>query len=160
TLQDAKAGQTRAVFLMGEGGVGKTRLLAEVAAEARQLGLAVLSGRTPVTSPVAFSVIAEALRSWLRHHPLTPDASPYDPGLRLVLPEWRLEPSPSGLSDGQLHLLALEGVVQLVGRIAADSPATLIVLDDLHAADHDTIDAVRYLAAAAIEGVILLGGLR
>ena len=58
------------MFLVGEGGVGKTRLLAEVAAESRQLGLAVLTGRSPVTTPVAFSVVAEALRSWLRIFPL------------------------------------------------------------------------------------------
>ena len=36
----ARDGDSRCVFLVGEGGVGKTRLLAEVAAEGRQLGLA------------------------------------------------------------------------------------------------------------------------
>jgi len=58
----ARAGDAGAVFVVGEAGIGKSRLLGEVASEGRQLGLAVLSGRAPVTTPVAFSVIAEALR--------------------------------------------------------------------------------------------------
>ena len=103
------------VFVVGEGGVGKTRLLAEIAAESRQLGLAVLSGRAPVTTPVAFSVVAEALRSWLRAN-ADPRRCPRSTrGCALVLPEWPGDDPPaSGLSDAQLRLLALEGVVRLV----------------------------------------------
>ena len=62
-VQAIRAGGSSCVFLVGEGGIGKTRLLAEVAAESRQLGLAVMTGRSPVTTPAAFSVLAEALRS-------------------------------------------------------------------------------------------------
>ena len=108
-------------FLIGEGGVGKTRLLAEVVAESRQLDLAVLTGRSPVTTPVAFSVVADALRSWLRAHPIEAGLPPYDAGLRLVVPEW---PSGRGstpsLSEAQLRLLALEGVVRVVGQHRLD----------------------------------------
>jgi hypothetical protein len=74
------------------------------------LGLAVLDGRAPVTTPVAFSVIAEALRSWLRAHRTETPMAPYDAGLRLVLPEWPGDGAPAtSLSEAQLRLLALEG---------------------------------------------------
>src|SRR5438874_4962819 len=121
-MHDGRSGAAKCVVLVGEGGVGKTRLLAELAAASRQLGVAVLSGRAPVTTPVAFSVVAEALRSWLRAQPAVASLPPFDAGLRLVLPEWPGDAdSPTGLSDAQLRLLALEGIVRLVARIAGDA---------------------------------------
>jgi DNA-binding CsgD family transcriptional regulator/tetratricopeptide (TPR) repeat protein len=158
----ARAGASGCGFLVGEGGVGKTRLLSEVAAEGRQLGLAVMTGRSPVTTPVAFSVIAEALRSWLRaHEPPEFPMAPFDIGLRLVVPEWPVEGvTTGGQSDAQLRLLALEGVVRLVQQIAATSRGALIVLDDLHAADPDSLEAIRYLAAASVERLYVVGALR
>jgi DNA-binding CsgD family transcriptional regulator/tetratricopeptide (TPR) repeat protein len=154
-----RAGASRSVFLVGEAGIGKTRLLSEIAAEGRHLGMAVMTGRAPVTTPVAFSVLAEALRTWLRGHEREPTMPPYDAGLRLVLPEWPAGGAGAGLSDAQLRLLALEGVVRLVQRIAADAGA-LVLLDDLHAADADSLEAIRYLVTAAPERVLLVGSLR
>jgi DNA-binding CsgD family transcriptional regulator/tetratricopeptide (TPR) repeat protein len=156
----AREGGSRCVFLVGEGGVGKTRLLAEVAAESRQLGLGVMAGRSPVTSPVAFSVVSEALRSWLRAHPTARAMAPFDAGLRLLLPEWPVDTAADVLSDAQLRLLALEGVVRLVQEIAATSRGAVILLDDLHAADADSLEAIRYLATSARDGVLIVGALR
>jgi len=65
-VHHARSGGTGSAFLLGEGGVGKTRLLGEIANESRRLGLVVMTGRAPVTTPVAYGVVAEALRSWLR----------------------------------------------------------------------------------------------
>src|SRR5262249_34560716 len=154
-------GNGGAVFVVGEAGIGKTRLLGEVADEGRQLGLAVLGGRAPVTTPVAFSVIAEALRSWLRVQPEVAPLPPFDAGLRLVLPEWPgHDGSATGLSDAQLRLLALEGVVRLVARISDESNGALVLLDDVHAADPDSVEAIRYLASAAPPRVLLVAALR
>ena len=160
-VRGARAEGSNCVFLVGEGGVGKTRLLGEVAAEGRQLGVAVMSGRSPVTSPVAFSVVAEALRSWLRAHPVNGSMGPFDGGLRLILPEWSSDAASSaGMTDAQLRLLALEGIVRLVQDIAAASGGAVIVLDDLHAADPDSLEVLRYLATAAPLGVLIVGALR
>jgi DNA-binding CsgD family transcriptional regulator/tetratricopeptide (TPR) repeat protein len=156
----ARAGESTTAVLVGEGGVGKTRLLAEVARESRQLGLPVLSGRSPVTTPVAFSVVAEALRSWLRAHPTETSMAPYDAGLRLVLPEWPSGAQEQILSEAQLRLLALEGVVRLVQHIAASSPGVAILLDDLHVADHESLEAIRYLAGASLDRVLIVGAMR
>ncbi len=149
----ARDGGSRCVFLVGEGGVGKTRVLAEVGAEGRQLGLSVMAGRAPVTSPVAFSVVSEALRSWLRAHPTVRTMAPFDTGLRLLLPEWPVDTPADVLSDAQLRLLALEGVVRLVQEIAATSRGAVILLDDLHAADADGVHPlarVRYRSTRCV----------
>jgi DNA-binding NarL/FixJ family response regulator len=163
-VQRARTGEPSCVLLLGEGGVGKTRLLTETGAASRRLGLAVLAGRAPITAPVAFSVVAEALRSWLRGHPTEENEraapTPFDQGLRLVLPEWPDPEDRADLTEAQVRLLALEGVVQLVREIAAANGAAVVLLDDLHAADPDSLEVARYLSAAAIEGTVVVGALR
>ena len=160
-VRGARAGESSCTLVVGEGGVGKTRLLQEAIASARQLGVGVTAGRAPISAPAPFCVITEALRSWLRAYPLSPMESPFDQGLRLVLPEWQV---PSGaaadLDASQLQLLAQEGVVRLLRRIGESGRGVLLVLDDLHAADPDSLDIVRYVSAAAIEGVAIVGALR
>ncbi len=158
-VQDARAGRATCLLVVGEGGIGKTRLLGEASSYARRSGLGVLAGRASIPSPAPFGVVAEALRSWLRGHP-PPDLGPFDRGLRMVLPEWADESEPADLDAGQRRLLALEAVVRLIGQIAASSRGAVIVLDDLHAADPESLEAVRYLASASVSGVTIIGALR
>ncbi|HET9051819.1 MAG TPA: AAA family ATPase [Candidatus Dormibacteraeota bacterium] len=159
-VRRALAGEAACVLLSGEGGVGKSRLVAETAAVAHRLDAGVLAGRAPITTPVAFSVVAEALRSWLRGHRLERAPTPFDRGLRLVLPEWTCLEEDAELSDAQLRLLAFEGVVRLIREIAATERAAIVLVDDLHAGDPESIEAVRYLATAAIPGTAVIGALR
>jgi ATP/maltotriose-dependent transcriptional regulator MalT len=159
-IDDARGGRATAVLVVGEGGVGKTRLIGEVAATGRQRGIAVLAGRAPIASPSAFSVVSEALRSWLRGHPSPALESPFNRGLRLVLPEWDDDGDRAELSAAQLRMLALEAVVQLVRAIAITNGAALVLLDDLHAADPESLEVFRYLATAAVPNTVLVGALR
>ncbi|MDP8910063.1 MAG: ATP-binding protein, partial [Chloroflexota bacterium] len=63
-LDAAIAGSGSMVFLVGEAGIGKSRLAAEVAAEAGRRGLPVLRGRAvPTSTPVPYRPLAEALCS-------------------------------------------------------------------------------------------------
>ena len=71
-LDDARAGRPGCTLLAGEGGVCKSRLLHEAAAAARRAGLGVAAGRAAISAPAPFSLVAEALRSWLRGHPHPP----------------------------------------------------------------------------------------
>src|SRR5215475_15596061 len=96
-LDGARAGGPGCTLLVGEGGVGKSRLLQEAAAAARQAGMGVAPGRAAISAPAPFSLVAEALRSWLRAHPRPPTRSAFDRGLRMILPEWE---SPSDDRDG------------------------------------------------------------
>jgi DNA-binding CsgD family transcriptional regulator len=151
----------RAAFVVGEAGIGKSRLLAEVVREAQRVGLAVLSGRASTIASVAFGIVAGALRSHLRDRPVDDAAlDPFAHGIRLVLPEWPVGAERSGLSDAQLRLLALEGCVQLVRHIAQSGPGALLILDDLHAADAESIEAIRHIVTAGSERVRIVGALR
>src|SRR4051794_36650094 len=158
-VRAARDGSSACLVLAGEAGVGKTRLLNEALDEAKRVGVTVLVGRSSVVLPSAFGVVAEAIRSWSRTQrgPL-PSRGPFDAGLSLIVPEWPV-PATGTMSDNQLRLLALEGVVDLLRDIAADGGA-LMLLDDLHGADAESLDCVRYIAGAAVPGLLLVVTLR
>jgi DNA-binding CsgD family transcriptional regulator len=158
-IDAAGEGATGCVFLTGEGGIGKSRLLAEAITDARRRGVAVLVGRGSLGAPASFGVIAEALRSWLRALP-PGDRAPtvFDPGLRLILPEWPAG-STGGLSESQLRLLALEGLVQVVREIAA-ADGVVLVVDDAHEADAESLESLRYLVSAELPGMLVVAALR
>ncbi len=160
-LDDARAGRPGCTLLAGEGGVGKSRLLHEAAAAARRAGLGVAAGRAAISAPAPFSLVAEALRSWLRGHPHPPMRSAFDRGLRLILPEWEAPSGgEAGLDGGQLRLLAMEATVRLLRGLAGPGPGMVLLLDDLHAADPDSLETIRYLAAARIGGLAIMAALR
>src|SRR5581483_5300672 len=159
-VSGARAGVSSCTVVVGEGGVGKTRLLSELVATAHQLGLGVAVGRAPVSAPAPFSVMAEALRSWLRGHPRDALGTPFDRGVQLVLPEWPVTNAPGDLTPVQLRLLAFEGVVRLVRELVDDACGAVVVLDDLHGADADSVEAVRYLVSAGVEGLAVVVAMR
>ncbi len=147
-------------MIVGEGGVGKTRLIEEALATARRWSLATAVDRAPVSMPAPFSVVAEALRSWLRRHPLPPTDTPFDQGLCLVLPEWPSTRQATDLAPQQRRLLALEGVLVILRQIVNSGGGAVLVLDDLHGADPDSLEVVRYVSSAAIDGLAIVGALR
>ena len=159
-VRAAAAGSPGCMFLTGEGGIGKTRLLNETTLDARRRGLAVLVGRASIAAPLSFGVIAEALRSWLRTRAGTQrPPSVYDRGLQLVLPEWPAEAPTSGLTDSQVRLLALEGLVDLVRDIGSGRGVALVI-DDVHAADPESLEALRYVASTSLDGLAVIAASR
>ncbi|HET7014495.1 MAG TPA: AAA family ATPase [Streptosporangiaceae bacterium] len=164
-VEGARAGRPACVLVIGEGGVGKTRLLQDAVEVARRAGIGIAAGRPAISSPAPFSLIAEALRSWLRGHGPVSVSAPFGHGLRLVLPEWD-SPGASDLSSGQLRLLALEATARLLREVAGSAadagagPGALLLFDDLHAADPDSIETIRYAASARVEGLAIVAALR
>ena len=145
-LVDAAAQQRRGgtVFLVGEAGVGKSRLAraARDAADARECR--VLLGRAvPAGSPVPYRPLAEALHSVLRSGglPDAPELQPFLPALGRLVPEW-------GLDAGQLEdsVVTRGEAVLRVLRVLGQDRGSLLVLEDLHWADADTLAVVEYLA--------------
>jgi predicted ATPase len=143
-VSDAAAGQGRVTFLSGEPGIGKTRLLAEVAVVATGTGAHVLSGRClEGAGAVPFHPFAEAIDGYLDRLDLSPDV----PGLELLLPRRWQQPSPSvpRLEPDELRLRLLDGVVRFLAARAADSTVVLLI-DDLHWADAGTVAMLRHVA--------------
>lgn len=133
-----------AVFLIGEAGVGKSRLAhaAREAAEAR--GHRVLWGRAvPSGSPVPYRPLAEALHSALRGgaSPDAPELRPFLPALGHLVPEWSVGAAP--IEDSVVT--RAEAVLRLLRALGRDG-GCLLVLDDLQWADADTLAVVEYLA--------------
>src|SRR3954464_2243174 len=81
-VDKAARGTGAAVVVLGEAGIGKSRLVADAAARARAAGVAVLLGRA-VAGGGAYRAVAAALAGHLR------DRSPTDEGLRPFLPALR-----------------------------------------------------------------------
>jgi len=163
-LARAANGQPLVALLGGEAGVGKTRLVEELAAIAGAQGGRVLRGScVPLGEEgLPFAPVIEALRGLadqLDPAELAAVAGPARAELGRLVPDLTLNgevvagPAIAGTGQGLLFELLL-GVVK---RLADRSPL-LLVMEDLHWADRSTRDLLAYLAAALRSGRVLLVG--
>ncbi|MBO0834737.1 MAG: AAA family ATPase, partial [Actinobacteria bacterium] len=143
-LNAAGHGRGSAVFVTGDPGVGKSRLVREVTAVAARRGFLVLAGRATQTSvPVPYRPVSEALMGAARAGvvPNTPSIADYRPAMGTLVPEWSrptegdAEVSPVIFGEALLRMLSLPG-----------RPGGLLVLEDLHWADPETVAIVEYIA--------------
>ncbi len=145
-LGAARSGMGGMVFVTGEAGIGKSRLASELAAEARAREAVVLAGRAvPTGVSIPYRPLTEALQQALRERtfPDDPGLSPWLPALRAVIPTIA---GPRG--DGHIEHTAPvcgEALLQLLRRFAR-ATGLLLVLEDLHWADPDTLAVVEYLS--------------
>jgi DNA-binding CsgD family transcriptional regulator/tetratricopeptide (TPR) repeat protein len=163
-LVRAADGEPLMALLGGDAGVGKTRLVEQLAATASGQGVRVLRGGcVPLGEEgVPFAPVIEALHGLvgdLDPAELEAVAGPARADLGRLLPDlgWGSEAARASAvasaSQGRLFELLL-GVVQ---RLAARAPL-LWVMEDLHWADRSTRDLLAFLAAALRSGRVLLVG--
>jgi hypothetical protein len=140
------------VFLTGEPGIGKTRLLDETAARAAAAGARVAwgrcweSGAAPAYFPFATALAAlwRGLDDDERRALATPEAAPAAelvPGLAAVVPAPRPEPG-----DAARARFVLFAAVAAVLRGAARRAPVVLALDDLHDADRSSLALLAFLA--------------
>ncbi|WP_026422856.1 LuxR family transcriptional regulator [Actinokineospora inagensis] len=141
-LDNAGRGHGLGVFIAGEAGIGKSRLARHAAGLAFERGMRVLRGRgTPIGPMVPFRPVAEALLSLVRGGDLPADAAlgPYRQVLGRLIPEW------ADLRQTTESLVVLaEAVLRLLTLVGRSQPC-LVVLEDLHEADAETLAVVEYL---------------
>ncbi|MPZ25887.1 MAG: AAA family ATPase [Micromonosporaceae bacterium] len=145
-LATAVAAPPVVVVVDGEAGIGKTRLVTELAARPEVTGRRLLVGRCHrIRESFPLGPVVEALRGAADQLAGTA-LSPVAGALRPLLPELagRLPPAPAPLDDraAERHLV-FRGLVELLAGLG---PAVL-VLEDLHWADGQTADFVGYLLA-------------
>lgn len=143
-LDAARKGHGGAVFVLGEGGIGKSRLAAALADLAFASDVSMLRGRGSTIGPmVPFRSLTEALMSLTRSgDPIdVTSLGPYGPVLSRLVPDLGTgDPAPEGVS---LVLLA-EAVLRLVDLAGRDR-GCLILLDDLQDSDAESLAVVEYL---------------
>ncbi|MDA0182197.1 AAA family ATPase [Solirubrobacter phytolaccae] len=154
---DSTRGQTELVLLVGEAGVGKTRLAARFADDARREGAAVLYGRADAEALLPYQVFVEALNHLLAH--AGGDFVGEIPGelsrLGRILPE-----APADTRDADHateRYQVFDAVVSILKRAARRWPVVL-VLDDLHWADTPTLHLIRHLLRHADGSRLLVLG--
>ncbi len=140
----ARTGRGAATVLIGESGVGKSRLAAELAELAAQHDALVLRGRPSAVGPIVpFRQLSEALLGVARETTGIDlgQLGPYLPALGVLVPEWRRP----GNQDHQFSLIALAEAVLRLLKLVAERAACVLLLDDLHEADAETLFVVDYL---------------
>jgi predicted ATPase/DNA-binding CsgD family transcriptional regulator len=162
---DAVAGQMTVALVSGEPGIGKTRLLDEVATRAHAAGARVLHGAaTEAEGMPPYLPFLEALGQHIRA--ATPDELRAQTGanapiLASLLPELHARlgdlPSAHTLAPEQARLRLYEAIGALLAAIAHEQPL-LLQLDDLHWADPATLDLLCYIAAHHRDGYLLILG--
>jgi DNA-binding SARP family transcriptional activator len=151
---DARQGRRRTVLVAGEAGIGKTRLVTELATLAEQDGAVVLAGRCDQHLGVPYLPLREAVGRQLAAYPserlrtlLGPRAAAlvrFWPELAWRLPALPAQPAVGSEADPYLLFDALTGLLE---AMAVTGPLLLLV-DDLHGADEATLLLLRSLARA------------
>jgi tetratricopeptide (TPR) repeat protein len=165
-VNGALGGEGRLVFVSGEAGVGKSRLVEEVSAEAEARGMRVLVGHcvemggSPPYLPFV-EIVEQAItgpRSTLAMREALGDAAPeiarIVPGLRRVFPDIS---APVDLPPELARRYLWNSVLEFTERAARQQPL-LVILEDLHWADESTILLTEYLAPLLAEMPVLMVG--
>jgi class 3 adenylate cyclase/tetratricopeptide (TPR) repeat protein len=147
-LLAAYRGESRAVAVGGEAGMGKTRLVRELAERAERLGCEVLWGTcSEAELPLPYLPLVEALGNYLSRNDVAAVAASLGTAgreLGQLFPQ--LAPhdeTPLG-DPTQAKLRLFEAVVALL-NVAAHQRGLLLVVDDIHWADSATRELLDHL---------------
>jgi DNA-binding SARP family transcriptional activator len=147
-LRGAGPGRGHVVAVLGEAGIGKTRLIEEITAGAARDGHRLIQGRAhPSEQILPFGLWVTALRgSQALDEPETLKglAAPWRQELARLFPELgtRTSGARSGIDD---HLRIFEAVGELLDLLARKQPLA-VVLEDVHWADQTSLRLVAFLA--------------
>jgi DNA-binding CsgD family transcriptional regulator len=154
-LDDAERGKSSTVFVAGEGGVGKTRLVDGVVADAARRGWTTAVGRAyPVETGVPYALFSDALLPTLKAMDAATLAVMSRGGeaeLARLFPALDLRVDGRHRGDiADLKARLLWNFSQFVRRFAAKKPLVL-VLENLHWADASSLELLHF-AARQLEG--------
>jgi DNA-binding SARP family transcriptional activator len=165
TLPPLHALAPRMVMVEGAEGIGKTRLLGEVATRARRANLLTLAGSAyEHEGLIRYGPIRDALADYVEAQPdnvLRDQLGPFMGDLIRMLPELRFR-FPQTRADeilpGEDHRLRLFlAVSRALDRIARDAPFVLL-LDDLQWADEETLYMLHFLVRQSSHNLMLIVG--
>jgi DNA-binding SARP family transcriptional activator len=152
-LDDAFAGRGRLFLLVGEPGIGKSRLAEELIARAGARGARILVGRCwEAGGAPAYWPWVQSLRAYVRESDTAAlraqlaggaaDLAQIVPELRERLPD---VVEPPALEPETARFRLFDATAQFLRR-ASESRPIVLVLDDLHAADAPSLLLLRFVA--------------
>ncbi|MGZ4314221.1 MAG: BTAD domain-containing putative transcriptional regulator [Gaiellaceae bacterium] len=164
-LGDAIAGRGRLFLLVGEPGIGKSRLAEELGRHARARGVRVLVGRCwEAGGAPAYWPWVQSLRGLIREtraETLREQLGTGASDLAQLLPELReLFPDlsePASLESENARFRLFESVTLFLRRAAKSNPL-VVVLDDLHAADEPSLLLLQFLVRDLGDSRLLIVG--
>jgi tetratricopeptide (TPR) repeat protein len=148
----AQNGQGQLALVVGEPGIGKTRLIQALITHAQRQGATILRGGCyEYEATTAYLPFVEGLRAHVHMHgadTLRAQFGPTAAELARLAPEIEvklgvLAPSPS-LPPGDERLRLFDNIARFLRSLASDR-GLLIFLDDLHWADRSTLVLLHYL---------------
>ncbi|MGN6577734.1 MAG: ATP-binding protein, partial [Nocardioides sp.] len=151
-LGRVRAGVGGGLALIGEAGVGKSRLARELLVASRSEQVPVLVGRAVATaSAVPYRAVRESLLSWVRTRPVPAADSfgGYGRGVDHLLDD-------SGAEGQRLSpVFVAESYLRVLSAVGATT-GCVVLLEDLHWADDETLAVVEYVADHAESAGVLL----
>lgn len=169
--EERRLSGARCMILMGELGIGKTRLAEESAREARRRGWTVVwSQAYAQEQDIPYRLWTAALRAVLAHAPALArqateiiSAATYRP-LRALIPEMQEALVSAGMKEGvnydallpeQEELRLREAVFTFLTTLSHTTPL-LLVLDDIQWADESSVQMLGYLARRMADHPIVI----
>ena len=159
-LQDswhtAEGGQAKFVLITGDVGIGKTRLAEEFLHWGERQGVITRNAQCYDTAgALAYAPITE----WLRARPVPEIDRVWLSEVARLMPEV-ISTHPNVTPAGPLtEAWQRQRLFEAVARaLTADQPSQLLLIDNLHWCDRDTLDWLRYLLHFAVPGHALVVG--
>jgi predicted ATPase/KaiC/GvpD/RAD55 family RecA-like ATPase len=168
TLYNAVHGEGGLVFVHGEAGIGKTRLLRELGAYAQSRGVQVLYGRCPglfrMDSVPPYAIWKEVIKDYLETclpEQLYRVVGYYPAEVAKLVPEISLKlrtiPPSFPISPEHEQNRLFEAISQFITNISQETPL-IVVLDDLQWTDPSSLLLLHYLARGVQKAQIFLLG--
>lgn len=156
-LARAGEGEFRCLLLLGDPGVGKTRLAAELLGHPGGEVLALSARAYPFGQTASFGLWSEAFERHLRRLPVHDVVELCGGFLDDLAGLLRSVAAARGAApEGEAPLLRLmDGLAALLANLAVAAPV-LIVLDDVHLADASSWEALHYLAHTLSDARVLV----
>jgi DNA-binding winged helix-turn-helix (wHTH) protein/tetratricopeptide (TPR) repeat protein len=163
-LEQALAGRTRVVLLVGEPGIGKTRTAEQLAAIARGAGAEVLVGRCFVEGAPAYWPWVQIVRAFVERRDraalerlLGARAAVIGQAIPEVAEKLGGLAPPPELEPDQARFRLFDSLTAFVKSASALRPLVL-VLDDLHRADRSSLLLLQFLVRELREQRVLVVG--
>ena len=152
-----EAGELRAILLLGDGGLGKTRLAGELARSRPKNALCLTARAYPLGATASLGLWVEALEQHLRSLEPAEISELCGAGiedLAALLPS--VAATTPSLPDASPPLVRqLAALANLLARLSEAAPL-VIVLDDVHLADGSSWEALNYLTRNLADRSILV----